>query len=134
MYPSLFRRVVSTLVDLAVVFGAVSWIVQRPLIGEPSVANTLAAVSFALIYEPFLTAYACTVGQAVMSTRVRRFESLERITLGRSYVRFLTKYVASIVGGASSGGRVRVWPGGDLRALHDLTADTVVVNAAATER
>lgn len=134
MYPSLFRRVVATLADLAVVFGAGSWIIQRPLLPEPEIANLWLALGFALIYEPVLTAYACTFGQAMMRTRVRRFESLERITLGQSYLRFLMKYVASIFGAASSGGRVRVWPRQDLRALHDQTADTVVVNVEATER
>ena len=133
MYPKLFRRVAATLIDMGVVFAVVGWIIQRPLVAAPGIANILAALAFALTYEPVLTAYACTVGQAVMGTRVRRVRSLQRISIGKSYVRFLMKYVASILGGATSGGRVRVWPRQDLRALHDQAADTVVVNVAATE-
>lgn len=134
MYPSLFRRVMATLIDLVVLFGAVSWIIQRPLVREPEVANLWAALAVVLLYEPMLTAYACTVGQGIMRTRVRHFESLERITLGKSYLRFFMKYVASVVGGASARGTFRVWPREDLRAIHDQTADTVVVNVVATER
>ena len=133
MYPSLFRRIAATLIDLATVFGAVILIIERPLIMEPAAANLWAAIAFVLLYEPVLTASACTLGQAVMRTRVRHFESLEKITIGRSYLRFVTKYVASILGGASARGMVRVFPRGDSRAIHDQAADTVVVNVGTTE-
>lgn len=134
MYPSIFRRFVATLVDLAVVFGVAGWIIQASLVSGGQTVNLVIAAAFALVYEPVLTAVGCTVGQALMRTRVRQFESLGKVSLGKSYVRFLMKYVASILGAAGSGGRVRVWTQPDRRALHDQTADTVVVNAAVTER
>lgn len=134
MYPSLFRRVTATLIDLAVIVAAVAFIMQRPLFLEPEQANLWAGLAFVLLYEPVLMTYLCTLGQAVMRTRVRQFESLERISLGKAYLRFFMKYVASIVGAASARGNVRVWPREDLRAIHDETAGTVVVNASETER
>ncbi len=134
MYPGLFRRVVATLIDLLAIFVGASFIIQRRLILEPEEANLWAAIAFVLLYEPVLTAYACTLGQAVMRTRVRHFESHDRISLGKSYLRFFMKYVASVIGGVSARGRVRVWPGDDLRAIHDQTAGTVVLNAGAIER
>lgn len=134
MYPSLFRRISATLIDIAVMLGAVSFIIQRPLILEPPEANLWAAIAFVLLYEPVLVAYACTFGEMVMRTRVRHFESLERITLVKSYLRFFMKYIVSALAGASARGMVSVWPRDDLRALHDQAADTVVVNAEALER
>ena len=134
MPPSIFRRVSATLIDIGVIFVAVSFIIQRPLIPESETANLWAALAFALLYEPVLTTYACTLGQVVMRTHVRQFESLRRVSLGKSYLRFFMKYVASVAGGASAGGTVRVWPRADLRAIHDQTADSVVVNVSDTER
>jgi len=131
MYPSLFRRIAATAIDIAVVVGVFSLAVQNPLLPEAGAANLWAAAGFAVLYEPVLTVYACTLGQALMRTRVRHVDSRGRITLGKSYVRFRAKYVASILAGATSGGFVRISPRKDLRALHDRAADTVVVDANA---
>jgi hypothetical protein len=133
MYPSLFRRIAATVIDLAAVFSAATFIIQRPLILEPAAANLWVAIAFVLLYEPVLTAYACTLGQAIMRTRVRQVESLKRISLAKAFLRFFMKYVATVVGGASAGGMVRVFPRGDLRAIHDQAANTVVVNVGTTE-
>jgi uncharacterized RDD family membrane protein YckC len=134
MPPSLFRRISATLIDLGVIFGVVSFVIQQPIIAGSEAANLWAALAFVLLYEPVLTTYACTLGQAVMRTRVRHFETLQRVSLAKSYLRFFMKYVASFAGGASARGTVRVWPRQDLRAIHDQTADTVVVNVSDTER
>lgn len=134
MYPSLFRRIAATLIDVVAMFFAASFIIQARLIAEPESGRLWLALAFVLLYEPVLTAYACTLGQAVMRTRVRRVESLDRITLGKSYVRFFMKYIASVFGAASTRGAVRVWPRADHRAIHDEAADTVVVTASAVER
>ena len=134
MYPNLLRRIGATLIDIAVIWLVVSFIIQRPLFVEPQAANYWASVVFILLYEPVLTTYLCTVGQALMATRIRHFETLERITISKAYLRFLLKYVASVIGAAASRGMVRVWARGDLRALHDLQAETVVINASAARR
>jgi uncharacterized RDD family membrane protein YckC len=117
------------MIDIAAVVFAVRYVIATPIVVEPAWINTAAAIAIPLLYEPFLTAYVFTIGQAVMGTRVRHFETMQRITLQKAYLRFVMKYFASIIGTAASQGRVRVWPYDDLRAIHDMQADTVVVNA-----
>lgn len=134
MYPSLFRRVGATLVDLSVLAVAAYFMVSGPLGSEGLWLQALAVLGLALTYEPVLTAFGVTLGQAVFGTRVRHCESLERITLKKSLLRFVTKYVANVFGGASANGWHRVHPRDDLRAIHDIAADTVVVNAATEQR
>jgi hypothetical protein len=134
IYPNLLRRVVATLIDLAAVFAAVAFIIQRPLIQEPEAANLWAALAFVLLYEPVLTAFACTLGQACMGTRVRDAKSLERITFRKSFARFLTKYLASGLSVAATGGFVRIGPRQDRRAIHDEAGGSVVVNWNAQDR
>jgi hypothetical protein len=65
--------------------------------------------------------------------RPRHFETLERISLGKSYLRFFMKYIASVAGGVGARGWDRAWPRSDLRTINDQTDDAVVVNANSTE-
>jgi hypothetical protein len=141
MYAGIFRRSVATLIDVGVLVGFVAYVVQHPPIAEWPAANVIIVIVVVLLYEPLLSSRLCTLGQALMATRVRRAETLERISIGASYKRFVLKYVASILGAASAGvasapmgaggARVSVWPHGDHRAIHDMQVGSVVVNANA---
>ena len=133
-YPSLFRRVGATLVDLSVLAVIAYFMVSGPLGSERLWLQASSVLGLALLYEPVFTAFGVTLGQAIFGTRVRHHESLERITLKKSLLRFFTKYVANVFGGASANGWHRVHPRTDLRAIHDVTADTVVINAASVQR
>lgn len=132
MYPGLFRRVAATLIDIAVVIGIGAFVVLQPLLPAADGINWVIAGAVALGYEPLFSTYFCTLGQALMRTRVRRIGSLDRMSIGQSYMRFLNKYIASVFAGPSARGTVEVHPREDLRAIHDEAADTVVVNAKAT--
>ena len=134
----ILRRFLATVIDLALIVTVINLISRSSAFGDATWAKVLTCIAFALLYEPVLTAYACTLGQALLSTRVRRVETLGRIGLKAAYIRLLMKYVASILGplGGVSGPvptAVSVFPEGDGRALHDLTAGTVVVDAGDTQ-
>jgi uncharacterized RDD family membrane protein YckC len=135
MYPGMLRRTLATLIDLAVVICCVILIVKYPIFPQLGWANVMAAIAVPLLYEPVLSACLCTVGQALMGTRVRHSETSQRIGLGKAYLRFIMKYVVSILGAASGPSAagtpisVGVWSDRDGRSLHDLQAGTVVVYA-----
>ena len=136
MYAGILRRSAATLIDVGVVVALVVYILQAPLFPGSPWANTFVAVAVVLLYEPVLSAYLFTVGQALMGTRVRQSDTFLRISLGKAYKRFALKYIASILGAASApmaqgAARVSVWPRGDHNAIHDLQAGTVVVRANA---
>ena len=141
MYAGIFRRSVATLIDLVLLAAFIAYVVQHPPITGQPWANGLIVVAVVLLYEPVLSSRLCTLGQALMGTRVRRAETLERLAIRASYKRFAFKYIASILGAASAsasnvtmnagGVRVSVWPHGDHRAIHDMSVGSVVVNANA---
>lgn len=136
MYPNLFRRSVATLADLAVVIVVIALILRSSALADLQWLRVALAIAVPLLYEPMLSAYACTVGQALMWTRVRDSETLQRIPLRRAYMRFVMKYIASVAGagGAPSAPgiptSVSAFPDGGYRAVHDLQAGTVVVSAS----
>lgn len=135
MYPNLLRRSLATLIDLAVVIFVVTLVLRSAALADLLWLKIAIAIAVPLLYEPALTAYACTIGQAVMWTRVRDAQTLQRISLRKSYMRFFMKYVATIIGagGAATAPAiptvVPAFPDGGRRALHDLQAGTVVVSA-----
>lgn len=133
-YPGTFRRSLATLIDLIVLVTAVSYLIRYPLFPDLPWSNAALISFIVLAYEPLLSTCLCTLGQALMGTRIRRAEGFTRISPGMAYHRFALKYVASIFGtfgAVSSHGlaRIGVWPDGDHRAIHDLSAGTVVVSA-----
>jgi uncharacterized RDD family membrane protein YckC len=141
MYAGIFRRSVATLIDLALLAAFIAYVAQYPPIDGQPWANVLIVVAVVFLYEPVFSSRLCTLGQALMGTRVRRAETLERLSIGASFKRFAFKYIASILGAASAGAanarmgaggvRVSVWPHGDHRAIHDISVGSVVVNASA---
>jgi hypothetical protein len=140
MHPNLFRRTVATLIDLAVVVSVIVLVLRAPMPADLQWLKVVLAILIPLLYEPVLSAYACTVGQALMWTRVRDFESLQRIPLSKSYMRFVLKYIVSVVGAGGSvtapgiPTHVNAFPGGGHRASHDLQAGTVVISAGAARK
>lgn len=123
-YPSVFRRYLSTLLDWLIL-----WIVVYLLIRIPAVVNSdwrIAAivVLLVLVYEPFLTAFRCTIGQWVFRLRVRSFHDKGRISVLQAYLRFLVKYFLGIVSLLMIPARP------DRRAVHDFVTDTIVMEAA----
>jgi uncharacterized RDD family membrane protein YckC len=135
MYPNLLRRGIATVIDLVVVIALIALIVRSTALADLPWLKVVLAIVVPLMYEPVLSACACTLGQALMLTRVRESETLRRITLRKAYLRFVLKYIVSIVGagGAPSVAgiptTVSVFPDGGRRAAHDLQSGTVVVGA-----
>jgi len=136
-HPGLFRRGIAMLIDLVVPVVCIVYLVRNPVFPGLRWANVILIVSVPLLYEPLLSAYACTVGQALTRTRIRASESMQRMGLKQTYMRFMIKYVATALGAMGSVGSsgaappVGMFPEADDRALHDLQAGTVVVSANA---
>lgn len=124
-YPTLSRRCAATLIDLflrACIFYAIS---QIPAISKAGGLAYWVLGLAVLLYEPLLTTYACTLGQALMQIRVRTMGALQRIGFAKAFVRMLVKYSVAIVSVLTISGHKH------RRAIHDLAAGTIVVEAAA---
>lgn len=127
-YPNALRRYVAMLIDALVVWMLVFSIVR---LTETAGSETLMIVLIVIVvaaYEPLSTAYACTLGQALMRFRVRTFEGLRRITIARAYGRFALKYLLGVISFLSMPVR------SDRRAIHDLVSETIVIEAADADR
>jgi uncharacterized RDD family membrane protein YckC len=122
-YPSLLRRYVASLIDVVFLITLVGVVARAPLYKSPSTSHIylLAAV---LVYEPFLTSWLCTIGQALMRFRVRDFGTGHRIPVWRGYVRFVVKWPLGLISFITLPARA------DRRAIHDLVASTIVVESA----
>ena len=121
MYAPLGRRIIATLIDIGVV--ALLILALLELLAEaPIQIKAASSAVLALLYEPYLTSSACTVGQLLMSTRIRHFQTHKRIGLRAAFLRFAAKYVGTFA-------QARHARRDDLRTNHDLVADTIVVNA-----
>jgi uncharacterized RDD family membrane protein YckC len=124
-YPSALRRYVATLVDAAALWLGIFLIARlQAATGSNALAYGLGG-ALILLYEPLLTTFASTLGQTVMRFRVRAFEGLSRISIGQAYGRFATKYVLGMISFLTMPARA------DRRAIHDLVAETIVVEAGA---
>jgi uncharacterized RDD family membrane protein YckC len=126
-YPNLLRRYLSTLIDMVLVLFLVYFYAHSPLYVPRGISLVIAFLVF-LSFEPLLTAFACTPGQALMRLRVRDVEGLKRISVNFAYLRALTKYALGMVSFFSVPLRR------DRRALHDLVAQTIVIEASAATR
>lgn len=122
-YPNVLRRYLATLLDLFAWWCLIYAMSRVPSITEHgALAYSLFGLSF-LLYEPLLTTYACTLGQAIMRIRVRTKEGLKRIALGQAIVRMIVKYLLGLVSFLTVPARA------DRRAIHDLASDTIVIGA-----
>jgi uncharacterized RDD family membrane protein YckC len=122
-YPSLLRRYVASLIDGATIFGAFLFYMRSPLRFAQSQTPNYWPLLLLTLYEPLLTRYLCTPGQLLMRIRVRTEPGIERVPVFRTFVRLGVKYLLGIVS------FVFLPAHRQKRALHDLAAGTIVLDA-----
>jgi uncharacterized RDD family membrane protein YckC len=122
-YPNVLRRYLATLLDLFAWWCLIYAMSRVPSITEHgALAYSLFGLSF-MLYEPLLTTYACTLGQAIMRIRVRSKDELKRVTLDQALGRMIVKYLLGIISFLTVPARK------DRRAIHDLASNTIVIEA-----
>jgi len=124
-YPNLFRRYLAAVIDgTIIILLMVSVGRLASYLGlDQGLALFLAIIAVA-IYEPFLTAFLFTAGQGAMRFRVRDVQTGGRVPLGRLYLRVVIKGVLGLISFLTLPARR------DRRAIHDLAAGTLVVEAS----
>jgi uncharacterized RDD family membrane protein YckC len=122
-YPSLLRRYVASLIDGATIFVAFALYMRSPLRFAQSQAPNYWPLVLLPLYEPLLTRCLCTPGQFLMRIRVRTEPGIERVPVVRTFFRLVVKYVLGLVSFAFMPAHPQK------RALHDLAAGTIVVDA-----
>jgi uncharacterized RDD family membrane protein YckC len=126
-YPNVLRRYLATVLDLFALWCIFYAISQAPALTERgALAYWILAISL-LVYEPLLTTYACTLGQAVMRIRVRTVGTLTRIGLDQAFARIIVKYLLGIISLLTVPARQ------DRRAIHDLSSGTIVIEARSSD-
>ena len=122
-YPTLTRRYIATAIDVAFVLAAIiliSFLFENT--GETGVKVRVGLIlSLFFIYEPLCTSRFCTIGQKIMRVRVRRYPSLERISLFMAYARILVKAVLGMLSFFTLPFSQK------RRAIHDMAARSIVV-------
>jgi len=127
-YPNLLRRYLATVVDGIVVILIVVLIGQLPFLSRDT--HGFGVMVFLLVllnYEPVLTRFLCTAGQAVMRFRVRKIGSSSPPPIWRLYVRVVLKALLGSISFLTLPVRA------DRRAIHDLAANTLVVEASSSK-
>ncbi len=124
-YPTLTRRYIATAIDVAFVVASIiliSYLFDDA--GETGVKIRVGLIlCLALIYEPLCTSRFCTLGQKIMRVRVRRYPSLERISLLMAYTRIFVKAFLGMLSFFTLPFSQK------RRAIHDLAARSIVVFA-----
>ncbi len=124
-YPTLTRRYVATAIDVFFVLAAmilISYLFENG--GETGVKVRVGLILFLFfIYEPLCTSRFCTLGQKIMRVRVRRYPSLERISLFTAYARILVKALFGLLSFFTLPFSQK------RRAIHDMAARSIVVFA-----
>ncbi len=122
-YPTLTRRYIATAIDVAFVLGIivlVSYLFENA--DATGVKIRVGIILFLLfVYEPLCTSRLCTLGQKIMGVRVRRFPSLERISILMAYGRIIVKGLLGVFSFFTlpfSKNR---------RAIHDMVARSIVI-------
>jgi hypothetical protein len=85
-YPALVRRYIGSLIDFVFLIALIGLIARAPFYAPSHPLQHLAFLAIFVVYEPFLTCYFCTLGQALMRFRVRDLKTGERIPLWRGYM------------------------------------------------
>ena len=123
-YPSVFRRYLSTLLDLLVLWSWIYVVTRIPMIVESNWATVAIIAPVVLTYEPMLTTFRCTIGQWVFRLRVRTFEGGNRISIPQAYGRLFVKFLLGTISILTIPARP------DRRAIHDFATETIVIEAA----
>lgn len=122
-YPTLTRRYFATAIDVGFVLGGIiltSYIFENVGAIGVKIRVGLILVLF-FVYEPLCTSQRCTLGQKIMGVRVRRYPSMERISILMAYTRITVKALLGILSFFTlpfSKNR---------RAIHDMAASSIVV-------
>ena len=122
-YPNVLRRYLATILDVFALWCVVYAFSRVPAFTEGGAVAYWGLGIALFFYEPLLTTYACTLGQWVMRIRVRTVASLERIDLAQAVIRMLVKYLLGMISFLTVPARK------DRRAIHDLSAVTIVIEA-----
>ncbi|MET3135586.1 putative RDD family membrane protein YckC [Oxalobacteraceae bacterium GrIS 1.11] len=122
-FPNLFRRYVASLIDVIVVIALVGFISTLPITDSKNISGITIFIVVIAVYEPILTVFSCTIGQLVMCIRVRSSQDQVRIGFIRALFRTFVKYCLGIISFLSMPAQR------ERRAMHDLVAGTLVLNA-----
>jgi len=122
-YPSVLRRYVATLLDVAVIWFAVFSLTRIPAVASSSWGMPVAVLAVVLIYEPLFTSRLCTLGQWAMRFRVRDHRTSLRISVPVAYLRVGVKYFLGAISALTIPARE------DRRGMHDLAASSIVVES-----
>ena len=124
-YPTLIRRYVATAIDAVFILSAIiliSYLFENA--GETGVKVRVGLIMLLFfVYEPLCTSRFCTLGQKIMGVRVRRYPSLERISLLTAYARIFIKGVLGLLSFFTLPFSQK------RRAIHDMAAHSIVVFA-----
>lgn len=123
-YPSVFRRYLSALLDVLILWFGAFLIIQIPGLADSNLRVAIPIAVLVLAYEPILTTYVCTAGQWLFRYRVRTFDGHERISIGQAYGRLVLKYLLGIISILTIPSRK------DRRAIHDFASETIVIEVA----
>jgi len=126
-YPNLFRRYLGAVIDSMAVILIVVLIGKTDVFQGKGELGAIVFVLVALSYEPILTTFLCTAGQAVMRFRVRDAETRGRVPITRLYLRVIVKGLLGVISFLTLPARR------DRRAIHDLAANTLVIEASDTK-
>lgn len=126
--PSLLARIQATVIDtLFLLMTIVCFSLALDAIGTVPNWVRIAGIGAILLYEPLLTAYACTMGQKLVGIRVLDYNSLygqgteQKLALPMSVWRFMMK---SMMGWLSF---ITIHLNAERRAIHDFAASSVMV-------
>lgn len=122
-YPNLLRRYFASTIDLTTVIFIVYLYSMSPLYHPDGKEKMLVPLTVLALYEPLMTVFFCTLGQAVMKFRVRDSDNLARITILQAYIRLVVKYFLGIISFLTMPARE------DRCAIHDLAGRTIVIEA-----
>jgi|GEM_PF-492975 len=122
-YPTLTRRYFATAIDVGFVLVGIiliSHVFENA--GAIGVKIRVGLILFLFfVYEPLCTSQICTLGQKIMGVRVRRYPSMERISLLMAYTRIIIKALLGIL-------TFFTLPfSKNRRAIHDMAARSIVV-------
>jgi len=123
-YPNLLRRYLGAVIDLITIILIVVLIGQLKLFEGNKEIGVFVFLLVLANYEPILTTFLCTAGQAAMRFRVRDVATGTRAPIWRLYIRVVVKAMLGIVSFLTLPARQ------DRRAIHDLAAHTLVVEAS----
>jgi uncharacterized RDD family membrane protein YckC len=123
-YPSFSRRYFGIVIDVLCVVLFMYLLVKVAGAELDATTGPLVFLAFGFTYEPLLTIYGATLGQLLMRYRIRRLDSMARISWFQAYVRLVIKGLLGVFS------IITVATRKDRRAIHDMLARTIAVDAS----